>query len=201
MANERHITYYIPAGYDVFRSALGRWIGGRIHDRLQAEARFILVVTGLVLTVFAVNYGGWVWFGEDIVVAPLSATAVQYYCVQLLLILGAIAATGIGFSSAVLVELDVEKLTVSRGRSGSVSIAIREIQSARAMNTQLFHRTLRRQDGVEIFINRTPSSIVLVETRCRIIALGLKENEGIDLCDRLVRLRAEDRRLRTVLVA
>jgi len=201
MASDRHITYYIPARIDVFRSVLGRWVAGKVSDRLQAEARFILLVAAVTLLVFAVNYGGWVWFGQDIAAAPLGATAIKYYCIQLILILSAVAGTGIGFSPAILIELDEQALILSRGQSNAVSIGIRDILSVRSMDVQLFHRTLRRHESVEVYLNRVFRSILLVKTRDQILALGLEESDLIDLTSRIEKLRSGSHHLRRVNVA
>lgn len=194
-----HSSYYIPSQLSGFQSILGRWLNRFSGDRLRAESNYILITSGLVLFVFAVNFVGWSWLREDILADPVGATAIKYYCVQIFLVVGLLALSAIGYSKAIVIGWGPRFRGRRSVNEAPIRIETSEIERIESVSADYYHRYYSRYAGVLPYINAVPQSILLIQTPVSILALGLSEPDNSDLYAHLDRFLVEntlDTRLR-----
>lgn len=171
--------YHIPARFHAYFSLLGRSIKKHVNDPRRAESLFVAVLvllgTGLILIHFLLSS----------LAGPLSAdTAAWFWGGQLALFLSYVLTCLVGVQPHVTIRHSEDRIVIRQdGRERLVPCA--SIEDVERVSDTTFYRHYRRYENTQSFVNRLPSTVLLLHTSEGPVALGLSEPEQKELLETL----------------
>ena len=162
--------FRIPRRFDPRCSLLGRGLRRFSRDPLQAEAYFIVALTGLVLLWLLAQYAVWAFVQS----APSdSAAALCFWAVQggALLFLALTCVVGVA-PAAVITCTPGGGLSIRQGRS-RLALENAEIQAIKKITPLRYHRHERRYAATQAFTGRLRHDLLLLRTARGPVVLGL----------------------------
>ena len=159
----RRQTFKIAGSFDPTHSLLGRVIGSHIADRRQASTVFILVAATIAAVVAVGFYALWAWLHPAVVADPSGTVALSVWAAQVLIPIGFVSTSFIGFSPTTVAEIGL----TTRIRKGDVEFAapFRDLR-VREISVALYYRHYRRYARTRSFVGRlTEDKLLLIETR------------------------------------
>ena len=172
--------YIIPSRIHPAFSMIGRRIGNRCGDSLQAEslhiAATVLVGFGLVL----VQALSWTFFQPALSQNLFFAVGALIVFVALFLV---------GRQPEITVEMHADALVI-RTTASEIRIPLGRIEKTSIIDGQLYYRHYRRFARARAYVNRVPATVLLIEAAEGPVILGISEKDQQELSDLLARTAA-----------
>lgn len=167
------LTFHIPRRFAPSHSRLGRWLRRRTGDRLQAEALYIVVVTGLLLAGVLGSFLAWALLHASILADPTGPTALAYAITHLMAAGIGFFTVGWGFRPAITLTAGPGGLHIQQG-ARSVTLAPEHITAAETVDPVRYYRHERRYAATQDFVNHPERDVLLLRTaRGAVVAVGL----------------------------
>jgi hypothetical protein len=172
--------YIIPSRIHPAFSLIGRRIGKRCGDSLQAESLHIAatVLVGVVLVLAQAL--SWTIFPHAL--SQDLSFLVGAFVVFVALFLA-------GRQPEISVEMHSDALVVKTKPSG-IRIPLGGIDKTSIIAGQLYYRHYRRFARTRAYVNRIPATVLLIETAEGPVVLGISESDQQELIDLLARTAA-----------
>ncbi len=161
-----HLT--VPPAFHPPSSLLGRLVRRWSADERQAASRYIVAAALVFVAVTLAGQWGWVLWSTGADGDP----ALGYFLAQGVAGLVMSGVCLLGWRQPIHVRADANGLAVRRGAETLV-LAYGEVQSAKRITADAYHRHWQRYAATRAFVNRLPADLLLLHTARGPVVLGL----------------------------
>ena len=170
-------TFHISRRFAPSCSLLGRWLRRRTGDPRQAEALFIVVVTGLLLAGVLASFLSWALLHAPILADPTGPTALVYAGVHLAAVGMGFLLAGWGFRPPITLTAEPGRLHVRQG-TRTVTLTLDQLAAVETVDPVRYHRHERCYAATQDFVNHPERDVLLLRTaRGEVLALGLTASD------------------------
>ncbi len=172
------ITYTARARWCPSRSLLGRFFFHRVDNRRQAEAWYIIAISGIIVVAVIVQFITWSLLAAEITTNPV--IAMWYWSLQIaagsLILIGGF----LGYCPRISVGVSEHLFRVRQGKR-SFEIDLASLTGLRIVPALHYYRQWRRRGNVEHFMTHVPPDVLLIFYGKGCIAIGIDSDAHSDL--------------------
>lgn len=165
-------------------SLLGRGLRRWLDDERRAEALFIIVLSGLALTLLLAQYLAWALLQPAIETAPDGRTALTFWIGQVGMFALIVGACVVGFKPAITVTADEDALRLQQ-QDRTLALPYDAIDEVTTITALRYHRHWRRYAATHTFVNHPQEDLLLLHTDEGPVVLGLPPDDHEVLFDHL----------------
>jgi hypothetical protein len=194
------VTFTISRRFHPAYSLLGRWMRRWLDDDRRAEALFILVLSGVALTLLLSQYLAWALLKPFIAAAPDGPAALAFWIGQVGALGLVIGTCVVGFQPAITVTADTDRLRL-RQHDRVLVVPYAAIGDVSIISARRYHRHWRRYAATHTFVNHPDDDLLLLRTDIGPVVLSLAPDDREVLLDHLDARRTPSFSLQTASAA
>lgn len=176
-------TFRSRRSYHPSYSLLGRAVRTWVDDRLRGEALYIVVLTGLTLTLLMGHYLGWALLQPFFADHP--SWQVWFWGGQVISVLVLAAGGLVGFRPPVHVKCTPEAVELRQG-SRSCVLPYSSLDDVEPIPAVKYHRHYRRYATTQVFVSQLPNEVLLLHSSDGPVVVALSDTTAqASLCDHL----------------